>query len=188
MLHTCHVGRWVLAALLAVASLSCGTGTSPTQPTQAQPSGPRSLAHFEEIVGTAWTGTATFATIDGSPAASHVELAFVWLGVTDMPYWGLAQGYSPFGWGTVDGLPTRLRGYNALWVEGVYNRRIDVGDNPVLGTGTWQTASLSADRQRLRITSSDFVWNGRRAVTVELVRAPWPSDVNCPAFRTCGSY
>jgi hypothetical protein len=188
MLSTYHVGRWVLAVLLAVASLSCGTGTSPTQPTQTAPGVPLSLAHFEELVGTAWTGTATFATTDGSSAVSHVEMAFLWLGVIDMPYWGVAQGYNSFGWGTIDDLRTRLRGYNAMFKEGVYNRNIDVGENPVRGTGTWQTASLAADRQRLRITSSDFVWNGRRAVTFELVRTPWPSDVNCPAFRTCGSY
>ena len=72
-------------------------------------------------------------------------------------------------------------------VAGVYNRHLNVGENPTLGAGNWETARVEGDLQRLVIVSSDFSWGIRRGVTYELTRAPWPPDVACPSFRNCRS-
>ena len=47
---------------------------------------------------------------------------------------------------------------------------------------------LTTDRQHLVIRSSDFVWDSRQGVTLDLTRAAWPADLECPRFRNCGSY
>lgn len=170
----------VLAVLLSAASCSPG----PTQPTSSPASAPKNLEHFEELVGTNWVGTARFTSSDGSVTTQPTSMAFLWRSVCDIPGW-CAQGYSPFGSGTIDGLRLVVMGYPPFSVEGAYRRDIQVGDQPRLGSGRWQTAQLSADQRRLVISSTDFSWDQRRGVTFDLSRAPWPADINCPPLRTC---
>ncbi|HEX6976315.1 MAG TPA: hypothetical protein VF147_18035 [Vicinamibacterales bacterium] len=134
-------------------------------------------------MGTSWTGTLTF-TSGGQP--SRIAVSFLWNGACNVPGW-CAQGYNPFGWGTVDDLRTRVLGYNDDVTPGAFRREIYVGD-PSLSTGRWESAVLSGDRQRLVIRSSDFAWGERRGATIELTRAPWPGDLPCPVFRNCSSY
>jgi len=189
-----HIRRRSLAAcpvivLAAMVGVSCHS--SPTQPTTAAAAEWSDLSHFEEIVGTNWTGTARFTTIQGAAATSVVSIYFIWDGVCDVRdqygYVWCAQGYNPFGRGTTDALTTRIRGYRSLSVDGSYTRFLNIGENPTLGSGNWDTARLSGDRQRLVIVSSDFSWDQRHGVTFELRRARWPSEIACPSFRTCGS-
>jgi hypothetical protein len=172
-------GGWGLLVLVLTAA-ACSSG-SPTQPTPPAPV--QSLEHFEALVGTAWTGTATYAS-GGQP--SRVSVAFLWGGACTLPPWCEA-GYNSFGWGTVDDLRTRILGYNDDFKAGTYRRELYVGE-PTLGTGHWDSSVLSGDRQRLVIKSSDFAWGQRRGVTLELARAPWPADLDCPSLRNCGPY
>ena len=187
-----HIRRRSLAAcpaivLAAMVGVSCHS--SPTQPTTAAEWS--DLSHFEENVGTKRTGTARFTTIQGAAATSVVSIYFIWDGVCDVRdqygYVWCAPGYNPFGWGTTDALTTRIRGYRSLSVDGSYTRFLNIGENPTLGSGNWDTARLSGDRQRLVIVSSDFSWDQRHGVTFELRRAPWPSEITFPRFRACGS-
>jgi hypothetical protein len=189
-----HVNRRSPAAcsviiLAAMVDVSCHS--SPTQPSTTPTAEWRDLTHFEEIVGTNWMGTARFTTIEGAAATSDVSIYFVWNNVCDIrdqygAVW-CSQGYNPFGWGTVDGLTIRIRGYESASVKGSYNRYLNIGEDPTLGSGNWNTARVSGDRQRLVIASSDFSWDQRRGVRFDLTRVPWPSDVACPSFRSCGS-
>ena len=79
-----HIRRRSLAAcpaivLAAMVGVSCHS--SPTQPTTAAAAEWSDLSHFEEIVGTNWTGTARFTTIQGAAATSVVSIYFIWDGV-----------------------------------------------------------------------------------------------------------
>jgi len=189
-----HIGRRSLAAcsvIILAAMVGASCQSSPAQPTTASPAEWNDLTQFEEIVGTNWAGTARFTTTEGAAATSVVSIHFIWNNVCDIRdqygYVWCAQGSNPFGWGTTDGLTTRIRGYQSASVVGIYYRSLNIGENPTLGSGNWDTARLSGDRQRLVIVSSDFSWDQRHGVTFELTRAPWPTDVVCPSFRTCGS-
>jgi hypothetical protein len=173
--------------MCVVASAGWSCKNSPASPTPAPVAGWKNLLHFEELVGTAWTGTVRFASTEAASASAPVELVFLWLSVVEQPYGGVMIGYSPYGWGTVDGLPTRVRGYNAINTTNGYNRHISVGDSPVLGAGQWTSARVTGDLQRLEVVSPDFTWEGRRGATFVLTRTPWPADVTCPSFRNCGT-
>ena len=171
---------WSLLALALVAG-GCSSAPSPTQPTPVAPA--QALQHFEALVGTNWTGTATY-TSGGPP--SRISVAFVWsYWCNNPPY--CFYGYSPYGSGTLDDIRTRILGYNDDYAIGSYRRELYVGE-PTVGTGRWDSSVLSADRQRLVIKSTDFAWGQRRGVTIELARAPWPADVECPGLRTCGPF
>lgn len=182
---------FLVSALVLAAAFCASCGSNPAQPTGTPSSTTwTDLAHFEEIVGTNWTGTATFTASDGAKTTSAVSICFIWGGVCDIRdndgYVWCAYGSSPFGWGTTDGLATRIRGYPKTFGPD-YVRSLDIGENPILGSGNWDTARVSGDRRRLVIVSSDFSWSDRRGVTFDLTRAPWPSDVLCPSFRSCTS-
>ena len=181
-----HDPRPLAAWGLFVMALAVG-GCSSTNPTQPAPVAPaKTLEHYEELVGTNWTGTGTYTSGDAQP--SRVSVAFIWGGTCNIPGpFGCLQGYNSHGWGTVDDIRTRILGYNDLYTAGMFRRELYVGQ-PTLGTGRWDSSVLSADRQRLVIRSSDFAWGQRRGVTIELTRAPWPTDVDCPEFRNCGTY
>ena len=76
-----HIRRRSLAAcpvivLAVMVGVSCHL--IPTQPTTAAEWS--DLSHFEEIVGTNWTGTARFTTIQGAAATSVVSIYFIWDG------------------------------------------------------------------------------------------------------------
>jgi hypothetical protein len=177
--RTARAASGLLLLLLAVGGCSCNA--TPTQPTPVVQAG--QLLHFEQLVGTNWTGTATFGS--GNDALPVRNTAFLWSSVCDIQGW-CAAGYNAYGWGTLNDLRVRILGYNDDVSSGVFRRELYVGE-PTQGAGRWDSAVLSADRQRLVITSSDFVWDQRRGVTLTLTRVPWPPDLACPAFRTCGS-
>ncbi len=172
-----------IAGLIAVVFVGagCSSTSNPTQPAPVAQS--KTLEHFEELVGTNWTGTATYAS---GAQPSPVSVAFLWGGTCDVPGW-CADGYNSYGWGTIDGMRARILGYNDSFTAGMYRRELYVGE-PTLGTGRWDSSVLSGDRQHLVIRSSDFVWDSRRGMTLELDRAAWPVDLECPRFRNCGSY
>jgi hypothetical protein len=172
-------GAWGLCVLVLVAG-GCSSTSNPTQPTPVAAA--NTLEHFEQLVGTSWTGTATYTSGGGQP--SRVSVAFIWGGTCYVPGWCM-DGYNSYGWGTVDDIRTRILGYNDSFTAGKFRRELYVGE-PTLGTGHWDSSVLSADRQRLVIRSSDFAWDQRRGVTIELARAPWPADLDCPYFRNCG--
>lgn len=167
--------------ILALAAGGCGSASNPTQPAPVAPA--KTLEHYEELVGTSWTGTATYNS-GGQP--SRISIAFLWGGTCNNPGWCL-QGYNPYGWGTIDDIRTRILGHNDLFKAGEFQRGLYVGQ-PTIGTGRWDSSVLSADRQRLVIRSSDFAWDQRRGVTIELARAPWPANLDCPELRNCSAY
>lgn len=175
-----------LLLLLVLTAASCDS--SPTRPSPAPAW--RELDTFGLLVGTNWTGTATSDTTGGGRVTAPVSLLFLWSGVCDVPGW-CAEGYTPFGWGTTDGVRTRIRGSQT---GSGYWRSLDVGSKlqsslgEAEGSGSWERARLSGDSQRLEIVSSDFAWRDRRGVTYELTRAPWPSDFPCPPLVSCGPH
>jgi hypothetical protein len=173
----------ILAAgvmLTVLAAGACSSTTSPAQPTAATAG---RLDQFGPLVGTNWTGTASFGA-SGGASAVQVSLIFMWGGVCNNPPW-CETGYNPYGLGTVDAVRTRILGSPDWVAVGQFRREIYVGENPVLGTGHWDSVTLSTDRRRLVITSSDFEWGQRRGVTFELTRAPWPAGLLCPDFVPC---
>lgn len=175
--HLPRIGMRGLLAFVLIAA-GCSSPSNPAQPTPAPAS--KSLQHFEELVGTNWTGTATYTS---GGQASRVSVAFLWGSSYNNPPWG-QWGALSYGWGTVDDIRTRILGYNDDQTAGFYRRELYVGE-PTESTGRWDSAILSGDRQHLVITSSDFAWGQRRGVTIELSRAPWPADLYCPEFRNC---
>ncbi len=181
-----HPARPIVASLvllLVMAAVSCDSSPIRPSPTPAW----RDLDTFGILVGTNWTGTATSTTTTGGRVTVPVSLLFLWSGVCDVPGW-CAEGYHPFGWGTTDGVRTRIRG--AQTGTG-YWRSLDVGNKlqsilgDAEGSGHWERARLSGDSQRLEVVSSDFEWREWRGVTYELTRAPWP-DFPCPQLVSCG--
>jgi hypothetical protein len=173
-----------LFVLLALVAAACGS--NPAQPT-APLTGERELDTFGELIGTNWNGTARFTTDAGEVVSSDASLRFDWGSVCEIPGW-CEEGYRAHGWGTTDGMRTRILGYE--W-RGAFVRRLDLGESLLVVGGTpiasghWETARVSGRRERLVILSSDLAWGRRRGVTYELTRAPWPSDVPCPRLVSC---
>jgi len=177
--------------LLAVVAASCHSNPAQPTPAPTPPALKGDLEHFEPLVGTSWTGVARFTTVGGGSATSPASLVFLWRGICDIrdqyfQTW-CSQGYGPFGWGTTGAVATNIIGSLDANLSGVsvQTRTVIIGEGPAGGAGHWDSARVGDDGRTLVIVSSDFSWGPRRGVTFELSRAPWPPDVNCPAFRTC---
>ncbi len=175
MNHRRLVLSGVLLIVLAAAVLSCGGNPAQPSPPLAPTTGWHDVTEVSQLVGTAWSGTTTFATGAG-PEHTQTTLYFVWGGQCyDPPWCSWAEDARALG---------DTAGVRTV-VTDEHFKLVQIGDAAILGSGHWDRIQSTTNRQQLTIASKDFSWGVRGPATWELTRVPWPSSMSCPLLINC---